>query len=80
MSMDEHMIDFGQFVVIGFGDVQMSCQSDVIGIDFGKWLDVSVAFDSLNVWSDDFFLDDGCWLLRLNVDDSVVGSFHVVEL
>ena len=80
MGLDEDVIHFCQFVVVCFGDVEVGCQSNVIGSDFGKGLDVSVPLDSLNVRSDNFLLDDSWWLLRLNVDNSVIGSFHVVKL
>jgi hypothetical protein len=80
MSLNKNMIHFSQFVIVCSGDIKMWCQTKVIRCDFGKRLDISVSFDSFDMWSDDLlFLYGGGFFLN-NVDNSVVRCLQIVKL
>ena len=77
MRFKKEVVDLCQLVVISQGEVEVGWQSDVVGVNTGKWLHRSHPWHLLYLGDRDIllFLRQDCLdfiLVRLNVDNEVV--------
>ena len=85
MSLEEHVVDFIEFVVDEFGEVELSGEAMVVGLDGGEIFDLGDSAEGLNFGDDDllFFLDGGGGGFRLCVDgddELIFVGFEFVEV
>lgn len=80
MSLNEHMVNLGQFIVVCLWNIKMRCQTDVIRVNLGKWLYLRMTLDCFNERCDNLLFNYRCWLFCLNVYHGVFRCLELVKL